>query len=131
MAIAPTVSNSKLSGNISPGIEPWAANIFTEQTAKGTFIRKNNELERVLRKLGINNKDTWEQILADGGSVQGIDELDNWGYLNNTLLTNSSLVISLNNLFPFLITKYCFLKLKGQLTQSLTDVCLLRSAYWI
>jgi ribonucleoside-diphosphate reductase alpha chain len=94
MAIAPTVSNSKLSGNISPGIEPWAANIFTEQTAKGTFIRKNNELERVLRKLGINNKDTWEQILADGGSVQGIDELDNWGYLNGKLTNRSEMTES-------------------------------------
>jgi ribonucleoside-diphosphate reductase alpha chain len=94
MAIAPTVSNSKLSGNISPGIEPWAANIFTEQTAKGTFIRKNNELERVLRKLGINNKDTWEQILADGGSVQGIDELDNWGYVNGKLINRSEMTES-------------------------------------
>ena len=49
-AIAPTVSNSKLSGNISPGIEPWAANVFTEQTAKGTFIRKNKELQKILYK---------------------------------------------------------------------------------
>ena len=52
-AIAPTVSNSKLSGNISPGIEPWAANVFTEQTAKGTFIRKNKELQKILRRLKI------------------------------------------------------------------------------
>ena len=49
-AIAPTVSNSKLSGNISPGIEPWAANVFTEQSAKGTFIRKNPTLLRTLEK---------------------------------------------------------------------------------
>ena len=28
-AVAPTVSNSKLAGNVSPGIEPWAANVFT------------------------------------------------------------------------------------------------------
>jgi len=84
-AIAPTVSNSKLSGNVSPGIEPWAANVFTEQTAKGTFIRKNAELERALRKMGMNNKDTWAQILEDGGSVQGLDELDNWGYVNGKL----------------------------------------------
>ena len=41
-AVAPTVSNSKLSGNVSPGIEPWAANVFTEQSAKGTFIRKES-----------------------------------------------------------------------------------------
>ena len=76
-AIAPTVSNSKLSGNVSPGIEPWAANIFTEQSAKGTFIRKNPTLERVLEKNKINNKEIWEKILADGGSVQGLKELDN------------------------------------------------------
>lgn len=85
MAIAPTVSNSKLSGNVSPGIEPWAANVFTEQTAKGTFIRKNTELERVLRKIGINNRETWDKILSDGGSVQGITELDNWGFVNSKL----------------------------------------------
>ena len=84
-AIAPTVSNSKLSGNISPGIEPWAANVFTEQTSKGTFIRKNPELERVLRKIGINNKETWDKILEDGGSVQDIGELEKWGFLGNKL----------------------------------------------
>ena len=33
-AIAPTVSNSKLSGNVSAGIEPWPSNVFTEQTGK-------------------------------------------------------------------------------------------------
>jgi ribonucleoside-diphosphate reductase alpha chain len=85
MAIAPTVSNSKLSGNVSPGIEPWAANVFTEQTAKGTFIRKNIELEKVFRKIGINNRETWDRILSDGGSVQGIEELNNWGYVNGKL----------------------------------------------
>ena len=79
-AIAPTVSNSKLAGNVSPGIEPWAANVFTEQSAKGTFIRKNNELKKVLRKIGIDNKDTWDQILADGGSVQAIDAFNGWYY---------------------------------------------------
>ena len=79
-AIAPTVSNSKLSGNVSPGIEPWAANVFTEQSAKGTFIRKNKELKKVLRKIGIDNKETWDKILADGGSVQGIKQLDGWYY---------------------------------------------------
>tara|TARA_Y100000741_G_scaffold277173_1_gene217006 strand:+ start:358 stop:2139 length:1782 start_codon:yes stop_codon:yes gene_type:complete len=85
-AVAPTVSNSKLAGNVSPGIEPWAANIFTEQTAKGTFIRKNNELVKVLRKAGVNNKDTWDKILEDGGSVQGIKELDKWCYLDNKMV---------------------------------------------
>ena len=85
-AVAPTVSNSKLAGNVSPGIEPWAANIFTEQTSKGTFIRKNKELVKVLRKAGINNKDTWDKILEDGGSVQGIKELDKWCYLDGKMV---------------------------------------------
>lgn len=94
MAIAPTVSNSKLSGNVSPGIEPWAANVFTEQTAKGTFIRKNPELERVLRKAGINNKDTWDQILNEGGSVQGLSELEGWGYIGGKLFSPSDITQS-------------------------------------
>ena len=79
-AIAPTVSNSKLAGNTSAGIEPWAANVFTEQSAKGTFIRKNNELKKALRKIGIDYKETWDKILEDGGSVQGLKELDGWFY---------------------------------------------------
>jgi len=86
-AIAPTVSNSKLAGNVSPGIEPWAANVFTEQSAKGTFIRRNKELEKVFRKVGINNKETWDKILEDGGSVQGIKQLDGWFYDNGGRLT--------------------------------------------
>jgi ribonucleoside-diphosphate reductase alpha chain len=84
-AIAPTVSNSKLSGNVSAGVEPWAANVFTDQSAKGTFIRKNKELEKVLKKIGINTKEIWDKILADGGSIQDIAELDNWFYVNGKL----------------------------------------------
>ncbi len=84
-AIAPTVSNSKLAGGVSSGIEPLPANVYTEQSAKGTFIRKNKELEKVLRKVGINNKETWDLILQDAGSVQGIDELDNWCYYEGKL----------------------------------------------
>ena len=87
-AIAPTVSNSKLSGNVSAGVEPWAANVFTDQSAKGTFIRKNRELEKVLKKIGINTKEIWDKILADGGSIQDIAELDSWFYVNGKLTEN-------------------------------------------
>ena len=75
-ALAPTVSNSKLSGNVSAGIEPWAANVFTEQSAKGTFIRKNPTLVKLLKKHKLNTDEIWNKILADGGSVQGVDELE-------------------------------------------------------
>ena len=77
-AIAPTVSNSKLSGNSSPGIEPWAANVFTEQTAKGTFIRKNPTLVKALQLIKQDKKSTWDKILEDGGSVQGLDFMDDY-----------------------------------------------------
>jgi ribonucleoside-diphosphate reductase alpha chain len=91
-AIAPTVSNSKLSGNVSAGIEPWAANVFTEQTAKGTFIRKNPTLEKALEKIGHNTKEAWDQILADGGSVQGLVVMDNYrvklGEVTNPITLN-------------------------------------------
>jgi ribonucleoside-diphosphate reductase alpha chain len=90
-AIAPTVSNSKLSGNVSAGIEPWAANVFTEQSAKGTFIRKNPTLERLLKKIGANTKEVWDQILADGGSVQEVDALEPWFYQRGKLIHQDEL----------------------------------------
>lgn len=86
-AIAPTVSNSKLSGNVSPGIEPWAANVFTEQTAKGTFIRKNPTLEKFLKRMKKNTKEVWDQILIDGGSVQGLDFIKDWWFFEGQLVS--------------------------------------------
>ena len=98
-AIAPTVSNSKLSGNISPGIEPWAANVFTEQTAKGTFIRKNKELQKIFRRLKIDNSKIWEKILKDEGSVQDIKELDGWYYIKGKLTRDHENGEAVKNVF--------------------------------
>ena len=77
-AVAPTVTNSKLSGNVSPGIEPWAANVFTEQTSKGTFIRKNNSLVSFLEQIGKNTDAVWNKILEDNGSIYGLDFIDEY-----------------------------------------------------
>ena len=85
-AVAPTVSNSKLAGGISAGIEPVPANIWTDQSAKGTFIRKNQQLEGYLEKMGHNNKKVWDKIMADGGSVQGLKFLDEWCFLKGILI---------------------------------------------
>ena len=85
-AVAPTVSNSKLAGGISAGIEPVPANIWTDQSAKGTFIRKNKQLEKYLEKIGHNNRKVWDKIMADGGSVQGLKFLDDWCFLKGILM---------------------------------------------
>jgi ribonucleoside-diphosphate reductase alpha chain len=48
LSLAPTVTNSLISGNLSPSIEPWAANAFAQKTAKGTILQRNKELEKIL-----------------------------------------------------------------------------------
>lgn len=70
MAVAPTRSNSIISGDVSPGIEPFIANVYNDKTAKGVFIRKNSALEKVLESHGKNTPDVWNKILEDNGSVQ-------------------------------------------------------------
>ncbi len=76
LAIAPTVSNSAISGGHSAGIEPLAANIFSLKSAKGTFIRKNNVLEKVLHEYNKDIPEVWEQINNNSGSIQDLDFLD-------------------------------------------------------
>lgn len=73
LAIAPTVSNSTISGNLSAGIEPLAANTFVQNSAKGTFIRKNGVLEKLLKSKNKDTPEVWQQIDKDAGSVQGLD----------------------------------------------------------
>tara|TARA_R100001460_G_scaffold25366_2_gene50965 strand:- start:1245 stop:2957 length:1713 start_codon:yes stop_codon:yes gene_type:complete len=74
LAIAPTVSNSVITGGISAGIEPLPANIYTFNGAKGTFIRKNKVLEILLESKKENKNKWWDQMLADGGSVQNLPD---------------------------------------------------------
>ena len=74
LAIAPTVSNSVITGGISAGIEPLPANIYTFNGAKGTFIRKNKVLETMLEEKGENKDKWWDQMLADGGSAQNLPD---------------------------------------------------------
>lgn len=74
LAIAPTVSNSVITGGISAGIEPVPANIYTFNGAKGTFIRKNKVLEALLESKGENKEQWWDQMLQDDGSVQNLPD---------------------------------------------------------
>ncbi len=72
IAIAPTVSNSIISGGVSASIEPFSANIFSQKSAKGTFIKKNLELEKLLESKKQNTQEVWQQINLDAGSVKNL-----------------------------------------------------------
>ena len=74
IAVAPTVSNSTIAGGVSAGIEPLPANIWTFNSAKGTFIRKNKALEAYLEEKGHNTEEVWDQIMNDRGSVINLPE---------------------------------------------------------
>ena len=74
LAIAPTVSNAHISGGVSPSIEPIPANVFNLKTAKGTFIKKNPTLEKLLESKGYNIDSVWDQIAKDKGSVMGLPD---------------------------------------------------------
>jgi ribonucleoside-diphosphate reductase alpha chain len=76
VAVAPTVSNSTISGGHSAGIEPIAANVYSQKSAKGTFIRRNPVLEQVLTELNKNSADVWKSINEQSGSVQHLNFLD-------------------------------------------------------
>ena len=71
LAVAPTVSNSRISG-CSAGIEPQPANVYTFNGAKGTFIVKNSELVKKLKETKNDTEKIWDQILVDNGSVQNL-----------------------------------------------------------
>ena len=74
LAIAPTVSNSTISGGVSAGIEPVPANSYTFNSAKGTFIRKNPALQTYLSEKGHNTEEVWDQIMIDRGSIANLPE---------------------------------------------------------
>ena len=76
MAIAPTASISIIAGNSSPGIEPFAANSFTQKTLTGSFNVRNKNLVKLLEKKGRNTDDIWSSITINEGSVQHLDFLD-------------------------------------------------------
>jgi ribonucleoside-diphosphate reductase alpha chain len=76
MAIAPTASISIIAGNSSPGVEPFAANSFTQKTLTGSFNVRNKNLVKLLEQKGKNTEDVWSTITISEGSVQHLDFLD-------------------------------------------------------
>jgi len=76
IAIAPTASISIIANNSSPGIEPFAANAFTQKTLTGSFSVRNKNLVKLLESKGQNTESVWSSITINEGSVQHLDFLD-------------------------------------------------------
>jgi ribonucleoside-diphosphate reductase alpha chain len=79
MAIAPNASSSIIMGNTSPSVEPYRANAYRQDTLSGSFLNKNKWLDKVIRELITDEEkynDTWSSIIANDGSVQHLDILN-------------------------------------------------------
>ena len=79
MAIAPNASSSIIMGNTSPSIEPYRANAYRQDTLSGSFLNKNRWLDKIIKeKIKDENEynDIWSSIIANDGSVQHLDILD-------------------------------------------------------
>lgn len=72
-AIAPTMTNSTIAGQVSAGIEPIAANAYTFKTAKGTFFVQNPQLRSILQQHDLDVAAVWNDIAVNQGSIQHLD----------------------------------------------------------
>lgn len=75
MAIAPTTSSASILGQSSPSIEPYKSNFYTVNLAKGSFVRKNKSLQKLLASKGKDTDEVWDSIMYSQGSVQHLDFL--------------------------------------------------------
>ena len=67
-AIAPNANSGMLLG-VSPSIEPYNANTFTQRSRIGSYLIKNPYLAKVLEAHGKNTEATWSSIMLNRGSV--------------------------------------------------------------
>lgn len=87
LAIAPNANSSIIAGS-SPSIEPWKSNAYTHRTRVGSYLVKNQQLEKSLinyyDKLEIKTdktqwlNDQWKSIILNEGSVQHLEYLTDW-----------------------------------------------------
>jgi len=75
MSVAPTKSSSIIHGQVSPSIEPLKSNYFVRDGAKHKITQRNRFLEKLLAEKGRNERQVWDSIMAEDGSVQHLDFL--------------------------------------------------------
>jgi len=83
MAVAPNASSSIIMGNTSPSIEPYSANAYRQDTTSGAFLNKNRFLDKIIKEEALKHEeswydDTWASIIADDGSVQNLEWMDQY-----------------------------------------------------
>ena len=74
IALMPTASTSQILGN-NECFEPITSNMYTRRTIAGDFIVINKYLVKDLMKYGLWNVEMKNKIIANSGSVQGIDSI--------------------------------------------------------
>jgi ribonucleoside-diphosphate reductase alpha chain len=83
MAIAPNASSSIIMGNTSPSVEPYRANAYRQDTLSGAHLNKNKFLDKIIKEkcdgdVGLDYNEIWSSIIANDGSAQHLDFLDEW-----------------------------------------------------
>lgn len=83
MAIAPNASSSIIMGNTSPSVEPYRANAYRQDTLSGSHLNKNKFLDKIIKEkcdadAKLDYQEIWSSIIANDGSVQHLDILDDW-----------------------------------------------------
>ena len=73
IAVAPTTTSSIILGQVSPSIEPFEANIFENNNAKGSFIYENIYLIKLLKSKNMWNEEIRKSIIEHNGSVQHLE----------------------------------------------------------
>ncbi len=74
LAPMPTASTSQILGN-NECFEPYTSNIYTRRVLSGEFVVVNKHLLKDLVALGIWNDRIKNQLIANNGSVQNIEEI--------------------------------------------------------
>jgi ribonucleoside-diphosphate reductase alpha chain len=74
VAPMPTASTSQILGN-NECFEPYTSNIYSRRVLSGEFVIVNKHLLKDLVKLGIWNDRLKNQIIANNGSIQAINEV--------------------------------------------------------
>jgi len=74
-AVAPTTSSAFILGQVSQSIEPQFSNIFVKDVAKAKVTIRNPYLKKVLESYDKDNRETWNSIRDNDGSVQHLSFL--------------------------------------------------------